>query len=505
METLNRAPAMDTNKNMIFMMLSNQIAKYFNNEMYSPIIYMLLSNTSIEFSFQSDYIYNLVSIIVLLTIGYGLYKLYLYWDRKRYAELKLISSFEKNLFIGYLENFKYVSKKNNLIRGNIHDILENKVDGKHPCRMDERSEDYHKIYFHDTKYNKKGYYYYTTESMEKNIIKEKKVETIKVSHSYLVVRILNTTDVNEYLSKIQKDVQEYEKKQLKLYYCKIISQYDNRENEYKIDNHIVDLYNGPLQTDPIYYEKIFSDFFHNSKSMIMSRINNLKTNSESRLSLILHGPPGTGKTSLAYRLAKYFNRHIVTFELNKMYKRDVFQIFDNPNIDGASYKYNDCVFVFDEFDRVFFDIYEKELLNKKLMEYQIEKLSQVNVPESKDENKKDIKMNEDPSIKLADLLELFQGVMPRNGSIVIATTNHFDKINEICPALFRSGRLTPILFDYFDNKTFQEVCYYYYKKQFNRELPEVIQISPSEVIELATNYDYDTFVKEIMRKVMNKN
>jgi hypothetical protein len=32
---------MDGNKNMIIMMLSNQMAKYFKNEIYSPIIYML--------------------------------------------------------------------------------------------------------------------------------------------------------------------------------------------------------------------------------------------------------------------------------------------------------------------------------------------------------------------------------------------------------------------------------------------------------------------------------
>ena len=93
---------MDTNKNMMFMMLSNQVAKYFNNEMYSPIIYMLLSNINYDFSFQSDYIYNIITIAMILGIGYGLYKSYLYWNKIRYAELKLISSEDKNKFIEYL-------------------------------------------------------------------------------------------------------------------------------------------------------------------------------------------------------------------------------------------------------------------------------------------------------------------------------------------------------------------------------------------------------------------
>ena len=142
----------DTNKNMILMMISNQIAKYFNNDMYSPIIYMLISSLNLDLAINDSYLSNIMLIImmiIMLGCGYGLYILFLFWDKKRYSELKLISSADQQYFTKYIEINNYVSKNNNLVKGNVHDILENKIDGKHICRLDVRSDDNVKIYFKD--------------------------------------------------------------------------------------------------------------------------------------------------------------------------------------------------------------------------------------------------------------------------------------------------------------------------------------------------------------------
>lgn len=71
-------------------------------------------------------------------------------------------------------------------------------------------------------------------------------------------------------------------------------------------------------------------------------------------------------------------------------------------------------------------------------------------------------------VQLDDLLEIFQGAVPLDGSIFIATTNKYDEIKKLCPALFRHGRLTPIYFGYFDGRLIKEIC-----KQFYNEEPKI--------------------------------
>ena len=58
----------------------------------------------------------------------------------------------------------------------------------------------------------------------------------------------------------------------------------------------------------------------------------------------------------------------------------------------------------------------------------------------------DCTIQDEGEFQLEDLLEILQGPVPREGQIIIATTNKFDEIKNECPALFRPGRLTPIEF-----------------------------------------------------------
>lgn len=87
-------------------------------------------------------------------------------------------------------------------------------------------------------------------------------------------------------------------------------------------------------------------------------------------------------------------------------------------------------------------------------------------------------------LRLGDLLELFQGSIPIKDRMIIATTNHFDKIKEFLPALFRNGRMTPLAFSYLDWDSFVELCQFYFHTNPTNNKFEII-LPTSQLIEMA--------------------
>ncbi len=112
-----------------------------------------------------------------------------------------------------------------------------------------------------------------------------------------------------------------------------------------------------------------------------------------------------------------------------------------------------------------------------------------------DDNKSNI-------LRLSDMLELFQGPVPIKNRIVMATTNNFEKIRDALPALFRSGRMSPIHFDYLDWGSLNDLCMYYFDRQLTCE-PRSVTIPTSQIIELAikfvlTKKTFDDFQTELL-------
>jgi hypothetical protein len=112
-----------------------------------------------------------------------------------------------------------------------------------------------------------------------------------------------------------------------------------------------------------------------------------------------------------------------------------------------------------------------------------EKKSDVDNKDNKKD--KDTISSEDGEYNIRDLLEIFQGPIPFDGMIMIATTNKFDEIKEICPELFRPGRLTPIYFGYINKDTLQEISLFYFNRKITSYIPENMIIPTSQIIELA--------------------
>merc|ERR1711934_256381 len=80
---------------------------------------------------------------------------------------------------------------------------------------------------------------------------------------------------------------------------------------------------------------------------------------------------------------------------------------------------------------------------------------------------------------LRDLLDILQGTVSVNGTIIFATTNKFEEIKDFCPELFRHGRMTPVYFGYFEKEQIDQFLHYYFNKTF-RDLKEKIRIEFNE-------------------------
>jgi hypothetical protein len=112
------------------------------------------------------------------------------------------------------------------------------------------------------------------------------------------------------------------------------------------------------------------------------------------------------------------------------------------------------------------------------------------------------------TLRIFDLLELFQGVVSPPNRLIIATTNHYEEIHASLPSLFRPGRLSQLEFRYLSWPLLNELSMYYFNKQMTiNELK--ITIPTSQVIELALKYklndDHIGFQDELYRLLSFKN
>ena len=156
-----------------------------------------------------------------------------------------------------------------------------------------------------------------------------------------------------------------------------------------------------------------------------------------KLVLLLHGPPGTGKTSTVRAIASATGRHIVNVDLaltannqelmSILFGSGVWVSADSGLVDRPTA--DQCIFVFEEIDT------------------QLETLGQRHaiVQESEKSEKKDkcdlasvLKVLSE-RLTLGGLLTVLDGILELHNAIVVMTTNHVEKLD---PRLIRAGRVT---------------------------------------------------------------
>jgi hypothetical protein len=322
--------------------------------------------------------------------------------------------------------------------------------------------------------------------------------------------------LERYKKKCNDDTDE-----LNLYMVKIMgcSNSDgSRKDSYK---HEVEMYDGPRDNHEERYNKYMMSFFSKNRDILWKYFYNLQFHpdkfsnfgQEARCNLLLHGPPGTGKSTFVYRLAMSLGRHIVSVDITAISneRTEVYKVIQTPIINDEWCEPREFIVLLEEFDIAVKHLNDKNKRPDMSKLFGPRKRKKTETKETKETKETDeiddVLISYSRSTRefeLEDLLEILQGPVPIRGSIIIATTNKYKEISEICPALFRPGRLTPVEFGYMTWDALQEMSVHYFKKELSFEPLEEINVPTSQIVELALNaslYEegFDKFETELQK------
>lgn len=271
----------------------------------------------------------------------------------------------------------------------------------------------------------------------------------------------------------------------------IDQEYIKEENKFKNRDYLEVLYGNGQNCSNKQLRSLDSIFTNNDEHIdlyneIRKFIDNKeiysKMNYPYKMSILLHGVPGCGKSSSILAVASKLNRDI---EYVNLATTNVSQLMDRININT-----NGKIFVFEDIDALNSNSFAERDASKS--EDGKSAVPPTNQPCVINNGSDGIKVF---TLSLSDLLNITDGLLSSDGAICIFTTNHIEKLDA---ALLRAGRMNKIIkFEYLNSDTANRMIEYHLGHKIDNLKDE---IKPAELQEDILNILLRRCNEDILRK-----
>ena len=352
-----------------------------------------------------------------------------------------------------------------------------------------------------------------------------KIEIIKLN---IYTNKLTLVQLQDFIDNITKEYLE------NIYNCRWDKRYiytlENSGNEDNKHQH------SPWNECIFSSSRKFNNLFFDNKKELIEKINffveNKKWYDEEghpyTLGIGLHGPPGTGKTSVIKCIANMLKRHLIVIPLDKIKTQSEFTeyFFEskyNRNNKENSIGFDKKIIVLDDIDCMSDIVHERgnkskktsllgenkkndDISNKDLMKALVKGMQHRDDEDFSPNFKLMDNNKNDDKITLSFLLNVIDGIRETPGRILIITSNFYSKIDE---ALKRPGRI-----DYsleMNNASVKTICNMY-KHYYNNSLPKTFaetylidnKISPAKIVNIRlASSSSDEFLEKLRISMEN--